>query len=227
MKKIVLKCDDFFGLDNNEKQKRFARLVSFFKIKVNWGVIGFEFKKFDEQQLKKIKSALASGYYSFFNHGYFHNMDEFMLLCETDQIEHIKETNRIVKDRLGITLQAFGVPFNHLNEHSLAALNKCKEIKYWLFGNERFDRFNIPRILEIEYPLFKPNFIKFYKNFKKLRSNVYFCVQIHPNSWDSKGFLNFILIILFLKLSRTAFIFTEELEKLVPLPAGDKTGDIR
>ncbi len=214
MSKIILKVDDWNGI-TNYKQKFFHMLVMIFKIKVNWGIMGYAFSKFNTRQINIMKKLLNTGLYSFFNHGYFHNIDEFKHLCKLDQIYHIKETNKIVEQKLSIKLTAFGAPCNSLNEDSLDALNECNDIDFWLFGNDNFKRINIKRILDIEYPFFHPSYINFLKNYENHKHQDILCLQIHPNQWSFLSFINFILIILKLKTDKHNFIFINELNNKI------------
>lgn len=209
MIKVILKLDDFYGIFPNKILRNLHKFLLKENVKVNWGIIGNKLENFSKKQIKETKEALSTGLYSFFNHGYFHNMNEFSLLNEEEQYQHLIKTQDIIKDKLGFDCVTFAAPCNALNDESLSALNRTSAIKYWLYGKDEFRGINIKRTLNIEVPLFRPN----YKNFKEAFKNYHnepLCLQCHPNQWKLLDFWRFKQIIRFLKKNDCEFIKIED-----------------
>lgn len=209
MVNIILKFDDFDAIASTLKQKVLNNFIQKEKIKVSWGIIGKKIKSLSLKEIDEIKKAKLSGLYSFFNHGYTHEMNEFKNLSLDEQIEHINKTQLIVKELLDIDLNAFGAPCNAINDFTIAALEANKDIKIWFFGNDQYSSINIPRELNLEIPIFHPNYVEFKKQFASFNGD-FLCLQCHPNSWNWMDLYRFIKIIKYLKLLRCNFIFPEE-----------------
>ncbi len=207
-KKIIIKLDDFGTL--TKKVKYTDKIVKFFKIKVCWGIIGQRFETTTEKDIIWCKNALKSGLYYFFNHGYTHIHNEFKELTLEEQIEHLMKTQSVVKDKLNIVLDTFGAPCNSYNKEMVKALEHIQNIKYWLYGEDKYNKtnFNIPST-NIEHPFPNANFKKFRAGYKKCSDDL-IVLQGHPNSWKFKHFLEFIKIIIYLKLKNCEFIFTKD-----------------
>ena len=211
---IILKMDDFAGIKSSKAQKRLNRFVYKEKIKVNWGIIGEWLTNFRKRKINDALKALKSGHYAFFNHGYTHVMNEFRLLSLEEQIEHLKMTQKITKERLGIKLVTFAAPCNALNENTLTAVESIPDFQFWLFGDVNFSKTNFVCELKIEDPFPTPNFEKFVMNFKNNSSSI-LVLECHPNAWNSDNFDEFKKIIHFLKQNNCEFIFPTDLTKEV------------
>ena len=214
--RIIFKMDDFF--DVNNRVRRLDLFIRLFSIKITWGIVGREFEGLDKHDIAWIKSAMDSGLYFFWNHGWTHEMDEFKPLSTDEAKRHIELTQKVVRERCGLMMTTFGAPCNAISSTTLEALEAVQDIQYWYYGNCRFSRTNFQRELELEYPLFHPRVVPFIRNLRKISSRAgetprVLVVQGHPNAWHTTEFVNFYLICLYLKLCGYKTIFPSEIDE--------------
>ena len=209
-KYIILKADDFSKV--TKSVKNLDKLIKKYNLKISWGIIGCSFEKISNDDILWCKERIATENYHFFNHGYTHEQNEFEPLSFNEQIEHIEKTQFVVKEKLGITLDTFGAPCNSYNQELKHVLEKFNDIKYWYFGDNPSVKKVYPRIVNIEYPFFKPNYKLFKKAFEQSADKI-LVLQIHPNSWNFFGFYNFKKIIKYLIEQNCIFTFPSDLKE--------------
>ncbi len=212
--KVIFKLDDLVNC--NEAVLELDRYIKREDLKVCWGIIGNSLESADNNYLNFIKENNNRNY-QFFNHGYNHLEGpeyEFCGKSVEEQIDTISKTQKIVYDKTGITLRAFGAPCNRIDDNTTAALETFKDIKYWFYGKNNYSGISIPRKISIEKTVGNPNFKFFIENLRVLDKNIkVLTLQCHPYNWDIEQKTNFRLIIKFLKKLNCEFIFPNEIEK--------------
>ena len=209
--KIILKLDDFTYV--TKRVIKLDKLIKKENIKVTWGIIGNDFNKISHKDLKWCKKSLETGLYYYWNHGLTHDFNEFKNLSFEEQINHITTTQDIVKEKLEFGMESFGAPCNAFNQYTIKVLESIGEIKYWYYGNESFSRVTLKRDIELEQPLFRPNYNYFRQEYEKFKGNI-LILQAHPNQWKFWDFYNFKKIVRFLKENECSFIFPNEIDAL-------------
>lgn len=91
----------------------------------------------------------------------------------------------------------------------IKALEQISDIKYWLYGEESYNRTSFKRYVNIEHPCPNADFKKFKNAYDNCSENL-LVLQGHPNAWKPKHFIEFIKIIVFLKFKNCEFIFTKD-----------------
>jgi hypothetical protein len=211
--RIIFKFDDFTGV--NEKVLNLDKIVKKYGIVVGWGIIGSSVANWSETDVKFIVDSLNSTYYFFWNHGWSHANREFCYYDSVEAEEMIRRTNEIVKKKIHYTMTTFGAPCNAIGSSTSQALNKIEDIKYWLFGDkESFNGVVLERHVDMEYPIFRPNFFRFVISILKFKTRRKMVVlQGHPCAWGKKDFFNFKLICMFIKIFGIECVTPEEGER--------------
>lgn len=222
---VILKLDDLW-CKNEIVHPGWEKVVEFLNdqnVKGTIGLIGNSLEKDNPEYFNWIKTRKAEGY-EIWNHGFCHcrikengtEIREFRGKEVEEQSESILKTQELAKEKLGITLQTFGAPYNSTDEHTVAVLEKNTDLKVWLFKETTTptNKFLLNRIPEvnIEYPVHQPDFEKFKAGYEQFKSEPILIIQGHPRSWteDESRFENFKKIILYLK--KEGVIFTTPYE---------------
>lgn len=212
---IILKADDLRFDNSNVISPGWQTFIDYIedsKIKASIGIIGNSLEQGNDEYFSLIKTIHNKGNIEFWNHGYSHysNDDsenpvwEFRNTPYNQQYENLLRTQELAKTKIGITLHAFGAPFNQTDENTVKAIEDIEDIKVWLFGNTSSTKLVLKRYCDIEYPTHNPDYKKFLKNYNSGRE--YLLLQIHPNSWDNERFNQFKQIIEFLIQGNATFI---------------------
>jgi peptidoglycan/xylan/chitin deacetylase (PgdA/CDA1 family) len=193
---IILKLDDL-----KKVTPQWQRVVDFAKeknIKINIGIICDCLEADNVKFFDWIKDLQKTGMVEFWNHGYDHKMwkennvdvQEFKGTPYEQQKEHFSKAQQLAKDKLGITMHAFGSPFNAVDDNTLRVLSEDPDVKVLLFGDKKMAD-KIPNIMildrcqmNIENPLFLPNSTRIQQDYEKLAGKrECFVLQGHPNNW--------------------------------------------
>lgn len=207
---IILKFDDFTEL--TEPWEAITNHCIKRKIKCSIGIIGKHLEKENQKTFDWIKSLNETGNFEFWNHGYHHQKNEkgleFYGQSIDDQYSSLEKTQRLGKEKLGITFSTFGAPWNKTDSNTIQALEKIPEIKIWLHGKEKCkgklclkhsgifcETFNVENRFLLDFDAFK-------KQYDEMQNQEYLVLQFHPNTWKKKTygqFLNFSKILDYLK----------------------------
>ncbi|MBN2200623.1 hypothetical protein JW777_01575 [bacterium] len=213
---IILKADDFSLSTSTPVSPNWQRFVHFIikkNIKAGLGLKGKSLFPDNKNYREYIKTLARSGHFEFWNHGYDHivgavsadgnKYDEFRNTPLGYQIEQLMRTQNLAKEKLGLTLHAFGAPGNAIDENTCAAMAMVPDLKIWFFGMETPGKLNLPRRGEIEFPVHCPDYVKFIQTYDSTRScQVY---QVHPDTWNDTRFEEFKKIIDFLLAHQVHF----------------------
>lgn len=209
MVKVIFKFDDFYGIGRNVL--RIDRFIRTLRIKVTWGIIGRYAESWDERTIAWVKRAIKTGLYHFWNHGYTHDMREFESLTVEEAAEHIRMTQDVVKQKVGLAMTSFGAPCNAIGPTTAQAIEQVHDISMWFFGCPNSQVQCLRRLVEMEYPCGYPSFLKTIVSIGRIaKLHKYVVIQGHPNRWGVWQRLNFYLIVLYLKLRRCEFCFPNE-----------------
>ncbi|MBR1753506.1 DUF2334 domain-containing protein [bacterium] len=209
--KVIFKLDDLVNC--NEAVLELDRYIKREDLKVCWGIIGNSLESADNNYLNFIKENNNKNY-QFFNHGYNHLEGpeyEFCGKSVEEQIDTISKTQKIVYDKTGITLRAFGAPCNRIDDNTTAALETFKDIKYWFYGKNNYSGISFLPYTRAEKTVGNPDFEFLIENLSDSDKNMKILIlQFHPYHWDFEQKINFHLIIKFLKKLGCEFIFPDE-----------------
>lgn len=214
---VILKADDLqFDEENilSKNWQRYIQLIDGYNIKSALGVIGNSLEKGNSIYHTTLSGLHNSMKFELFNHGYNHLLNERdtngNIYCEfknrsvQNQIENLNKTQRLAKEKLGIYIHAFGAPGNAIDKSTSIALKNQKDITIWLYGNPNSGLFVLPRKVEAEFPVCKPDYIKFLENYQPYEECL--TIQLHPNRWDEQDLKEFENIVRFLITKKVLFL---------------------
>lgn len=188
---IIFKLDDFtvptetwesvmeYGIKHN--------------IKFSIGIIGKYLNRGEQNTFDWIKRFNNTGNFEFWNHGYTHEKNingfEFFGTPLEEQYLSLEKTQRLGKEKLGITFSTFGAPFNKIDENTILALGKIPEIKIWLKGYLKCNNKICLHSSRISCEFFKDNnkffveFERFKFKYNTVKASEYLILEFHPAGW--------------------------------------------
>jgi len=188
-------------------------------VKGTIGLIGESLEGDDLNYFTWIKDRHGEGH-EIWNHGFCHcrhkegevEIREYRGRDFEYQKESVLKTQRLAKEKLGLTLCSFGAPYNSTDEFTAAIINEIPELKIWMYKETKFptDKFTLERTpkVNIEYPVHQPDFKQFKKGYEQFKTEPVLIIQGHPRSWtENKSRMeNFKEIISFLKNEGVTFV---------------------
>lgn len=214
---IILKADDLIFNEGYIIPLGFQKFIDYIenkKINASIGIIGNSLETDNDKYYTILREIADDGSIEFWNHGFNHKLNgtnsngetyhEFWNTPYDYQNEHLEKTQALSREKLGITLRAFGAPGNNHDEVTLDVINENDEIKVWFYGNPETNKLVLERHYNIEFPTAYPDYEKFVNNYPA--DEEYLALQIHPKFWDDEQFNQFELIIEFLMTQKVAFI---------------------
>ncbi len=211
---IMLKGDEFDSDKWYWQWDPFLNFIKLEKIPVNIGIVGKSLDAPNIMYINYLKDLLKTGLVEFWNHGYNHVLmaerDDGSVYCEFKntsveyQIEHMRRTNTLIKEWLGIDVIAFGAPGNKIDENTIIAVDSIEQFKIWLYGFQQSKKIVLKRTANIEFPVFYPDFDKFLEEYSE--NYDYIVYQIHPMKYDEKRMEVIKKILLYLKNKEVTFL---------------------
>ena len=185
---IILKADDVVY---SPISKRFTDYIEQHGMKASLGIVA----KFlvNEDTCQWLKSLAQKSNFEIWNHGLVHDCNdstesEFMGNPYEVQLANILESQRLFKERIGLTCTVWGAPCNMVDENTARALSEIPEINTWYYGKFVNRQFIIERYGNIEFPTGYPNYDAFVEKYNKdnLGKYSYIAFQLHPEWWNDK-----------------------------------------
>lgn len=231
---VLLKLDDVvadtnqaYGISSNWNQV--ASFLETNGIAASLGIIGESFERDDFSYFEWIKRRNENGIIEFWNHGYkrFFNKEpskkvlgEFNGTTAENQAASILKTQYLVKQKVGIILHGFGPHDSAVDINTYDQIDLNPEINYvWFYtplDSNLHNQFVIKRDVELESPIFHPNFEVFMKTYSNRNQKLnYIAMQGHPNEWDEQGFNAFVRTIYWLKAQNATFCRPSEFLKAI------------
>lgn len=222
--KIVLKLDDFGPAKGNVHPKwlKVADFAKERKIKVTFGIIGKKMVEDCPEFAKWTKAQHDAGAIEFWHHGWDHaeRQDNGKRIMEFSgepyeyQKQHMADTNKLAREKLGFAFASFGAPFNATDESTLKVLAEDPDIKVWMYGDPKNPAGK--KVLErsypvsIESPTLIANYGAFLEGYAHNRGAEYFVMQGHPAGWDDDRWGQFVKIVDFLIAQKAEFVFASD-----------------
>jgi len=216
---IILKLDDITrgGAHGSEPiSARWQKCIDFLEkeqVKASLGIIGESLEADAPAYFKWIKDLAAKGTFEFWNHCYENAADKFKGTPMEEQKAALEKTQRLAKEKLGLTLRVFGVHWSATDDATDAALAAIPDIKILFFGPDKpkGDKVSLKRTINLEQPTFVPNFEKVKADYEKWGSKLpYIVLQGHANQWDDKRFEDFTKVVKYLKEQGCPFMTASE-----------------
>lgn len=212
---VILKADDFtldeYGVLSAGWQ-RFIYYIEDSNLQVSIGIIGSSLENGDATYFSLIKAMNNRGNIEFWNHGYTHDEKhlEFQNTPYEFQLEHLTKTQSLAKEKLGITLHAFGAPENVKDGNTTKAVESVKDIDVWFGGNSTSPSLLTPTITisDMENGTGNISFENFLTDYDPNLKLVVF--QFHPRQWNESQLGEFKQIIAYLISQEVTFVTPSE-----------------
>jgi peptidoglycan/xylan/chitin deacetylase (PgdA/CDA1 family) len=221
---VILKLDDVTrnGAHGNAPvSPRWQRCVRFLekeRIKASFGIIGSSLEKGVPAYFDWIKDLDRRGIIEFWNHCYSDGPDQLKGKSAGEQKDLLQKTQKLSREKLGITLRAFGPHWGPTNEATEEALAGIPEITIWFYGPKqpKGKQVILERTVNLEQPTFVPNFEKVKAGYARYGHKLpYLAMQGHPNEWTDERWANFVKVVQFLKEQGCPFMTASEYVKSV------------
>lgn len=218
---VILKADDL-GHDPSgslsPEWRAFLNYAQAADLSVGLGLIGRFLESGSPEFLRDVQSFAADPRIEIWNHGYDHVLDgrhpdgstfaEFQGTSLEHQVDHLRRTQRLAREKIGLTLRAFGAPGNRIDQHTAAALREIPEIAIWLFGLPHTGLLVLPRVLDVEDPIRRPSFERFVEAYSS--DHPVLTLQLHPSAWTAGDLQEFRRVVEFLRQRHVAFLTPSE-----------------
>lgn len=218
---VILKADDLTHGRSGDLPEQWRAFLAYARdagLHVGIGVIGRSLETGSPQYRTAAREIAADARFEIWNHGYDHLLDqvrpdgtrysEFSGTSLEEQITHLRRTQDLARAVLDVTPRAFGAPGNAIDENTARALAAVPELDIWLYGRPTASKLVLDRRMEIEVPIFEPDYERFVETY--LPDVPVLTLQIHPGAWDSQRLAEFGRIIEFLRSREAAFLTPSE-----------------
>ncbi|MEI7732877.1 MAG: hypothetical protein WCO56_25115 [Verrucomicrobiota bacterium] len=221
---ILLKLDDVVAAKSGDapvsaRWQRIANFIETNQLKGAFGIIGSSLETDNPAYFKWIKDLDQKGIIEFWNHGYTNRnpkdkSGEFELGSAAEQKVILERTQRLAKEKLGLTLRVFGQHYSGVTEETEKALNEIPDNQIWLYGPKNshfYKKHAFVRIMGLENPTFVPDFEKFKATYERVgASQPMLVLQGHPDQWNDERWAGFVKIIEFLQSKGCVFMKPSE-----------------
>jgi peptidoglycan/xylan/chitin deacetylase (PgdA/CDA1 family) len=239
---VMLKLDDLVRHGKGPEatvSPRWQKVTDFInaeQVKANYGIICESLEGDCPAYAAWLKALVASGRFEIWNHGYYGRfpkeqtsgtrLGEFLGATVAEHSALFVRSLVLVREKTGIVMQAYGPHAAPLVGPDAAAaytaLAGIPEFKLVFFyappDGTTTDKVVVPRLMELEKPLFVPNAANVQASFEaKGRKLPLITVQGHPNQWDDERFAEFAKAVRYLKEQGCRFVTVGEY--LATLPA--------
>jgi len=226
---VIIKADDLRNLTPNWQLFIASSIKN--TIPVSIGIIARDMTIAstikEVKRISTLKNSNGDLSVEFWNHGYDHSNPkkkkwEFNGFDYSHQVSDIKRSQEFFKNTLGLTCNSFGVPYNQSSELTHEALEEFPEIKVWMCFQKIEKQFhpewinpNLSNIsstqskilLDIKCQSIYDVPFQSVKKYLNAKPNIpYLVIQIHPNVWDAKDFLDYQNMIDYLKSKNVIFM---------------------
>ena len=217
--KIILKLDD---LSVKQSICQFIPTMNYLvqkQIKAGLGVIA---NRLDSTALKTLNSYMnatnskGEKLFEIWHHGLDHVRPEFKGTGYGYQKSHFEQSDKMIKEILGIQMHTFGSPFNGNDSVTFRVVSENPEYEVFLFsGTESTnpDRLiHLNHRINIENGTGNPEYSLFMESYTRNRDKYsdYMVLQAHPNLFSPERLDQFIRIVEFLVAEGCEFVLPHE-----------------
>jgi peptidoglycan/xylan/chitin deacetylase (PgdA/CDA1 family) len=221
---VLVKADDltYYWKDASQLHPRW---IAFFDLirqedaKAALGVEGWSLDQGKDGYFQALKSLVRDGRFELYDHGYTHSLAgadsswqataEFKGTPYEFQKSHLELTQRLIREKIGVTCIAFGAPGNAVDGATVRAVDEDADPKIWFFGLPGTTKHVISTRSPCEPSPGKPDFDELVAGYRPDAKLL--VLQIHPGSWlNPEDLDNFRQIPEFLRSKRAVFITPSE-----------------
>jgi len=230
---VMLKLDDLYRAKPgsphpvSEHWQRVTDFLESQKLKANYGIFASSLEGECPQYVDWLKKRVASGQIEIWHHAYYGwgglpkdlqvdgRTGEWMGGTAAAQAETFQKSFKLIKEKLGLDVAAFGPHATPTDGATFEALEGFPQIRAVWFANPpagtKTSKLVIKRLMNLEQPIFFPNPGKVKADFEKQRATLpYVAIQGHPDQWDDARFEKFKQTVLYLKDQGCKFVTISE-----------------
>jgi peptidoglycan/xylan/chitin deacetylase (PgdA/CDA1 family) len=213
---VILKLDDLRGDANRVQFAQVLEILLAKKVKASFGIIasGYADDGTKQDLYAWTREVAATGAVEFWNHGLTHNRATDGSSAEFDnqplayQTDHLKAAQDLLRTTCGLTMHAFGAPFNQNDATTIDAMKAVPDLEVWMFPKlTTAPQFLLTQRVNMEVDTGVLDEAFFEKNYAANASAPYMVLQGHPPFWDAGELAAFAKLIDFL-LARGARFMT-------------------
>lgn len=219
---VILKADDLVydpAVVLSDRWRRFIELIERGDLAAGLGLVANSLHKGGTRYASALDTLIRESSFEIWNHGYDHALNvpdasggdahhEFKNVGVEQQLSHLRQAQELVRERLGITMRAFGAPGNAIDAATGRALDEVPEIETWLFGLANSKKLVLLQEVRAESATGVVDYQMFAATYKATAP--YIVLQIHPNDWGPVSFDNFERIVTTLRRTGAAFVTPSE-----------------
>lgn len=227
---VMLKFDDLTDT-NAEAFVRVAQVLAEEGVPGSFGIIGNSLDGDKEEYCEQVRAWDAQGI-EIWHHGYTSDEKEYLSDDYDMQYESFKKTMDLVKEKCGITMHSFCLPWGNGTDTTLRMLNDFPEITSTLVSPQKNDimnavSFDVRANLEISTGVTDYN--NFTDRYREQVSSPYIVIQCHPGMWKDGDFDNLRAAIAYLKTRGAVFstpsAYLDEYKAYLENPPYDPSAD--
>jgi peptidoglycan/xylan/chitin deacetylase (PgdA/CDA1 family) len=232
---VMLKLDDLVRHGKKPESTvspRWQKVADFLKaegVKANFGIICESLDSDCPGYVAWLKQLTADKQIELWNHGWYGSLPkdqvtatrlgEFLGATAEEQRGLLEKSLHLVQEKTGIAMVAYGPhaaplvgPDAAAAYAALAQVPQYKLVFYYAPPEETTtDKVVVPRLMELEKPLFVPNADNIRSSFEaKGRKVPLITLQGHPNQWDDPRFEQFAASVRYLKEQGCRFVTVSE-----------------
>jgi peptidoglycan/xylan/chitin deacetylase (PgdA/CDA1 family) len=215
---VIVKADDYYydpERDVSPRWKAYLDYVIADSVETAVGIIGKNLETGSSSFIEQTKRYAGSPNIEFFNHGYDHYDNkpfdghyEFYGFDESTQREHLRKTQDLAKEKLGITLTAFGAPGNAWDAVTRKVVDEDPDLHVWLFGDSATTKQYIGNYLQVEPKVGTVSYSFFLRT--GYEAHDYFLIQVHPAQWNDESMAEFKKVVAQMRDKKITFMTPEE-----------------
>lgn len=239
---VMLKLDDLVRHGKNAESTvspRWQKVTDFLRaegVKANYGIICESLEGDCPGYVTWLKQLTADKQIELWNHGWYGRfpkeqttatrLGEFLGANADEQRALLERSLKLVQDKTGIAMIAYGPHASPLvgpdaaaAYAALALVPQYRLVFYYAPpADTTTDMIVVPRLMELEKPLFVPNADNIRTSFETKGKNLpLITLQGHPNQWDDPRFEQFAIAVRYLKEQGCRFVTVSDY--LATLPA--------
>ena len=223
----ILKADDFEYSESDIKGVHpvYLKYINYIiekNIVSGIGIIGYNWdhETLRSDHLSFIESLQSSGKFEFWNHGYDHLWGEngnyeFKNKPYDYQYSQMIKTQKLIKEKLGISMHSFGAPGNAADITTTSVLYNVEELKVWMYNRSTPAAPGVlPLPIETSIEWWNTNDgsispdltqFKYYYDIQGHKEPYLLC-QLHPHRYDNEAFAQLDSTIEFLLSKNVKFV---------------------
>lgn len=203
---VLLKFDDLVQ-SNQAAFQKVADILAEEGVPGSFGIIGNSLEGDNQAYFDAVKAWDKQGI-ELWHHGYTSAEKEYLSDSYDEQYESFRKTMDLMKEKCGITMHSFCLPWGNGNDITLRVLNEFPDITSTLVAPKANDAMHAVAFdtrANLEVTTGVTNYDSFVEQYRLQVASPYIVIQCHPAGWKDSDFENLRKTIAFLKTKGCVF----------------------